>query len=576
MSEFTQTSSAANRTFECKECSEILPTRNALYKHLETHGIERDSVHASKPNKVILLIGWLSNKRHEDKWSIDGHFTHSWTEVDDIETALFAAIDAVDGNDGMDARDTVKGLSRASGCAQRSCHFLQMEPSVHSVADVVCFQLKKRSRPKDRLWLEAVNERLPRHIRIVEVYNPPSIVCDFHAEMMCSQRRFEYVLPLTAFFQNNDEDVDVDVSDFSHAHKKQKYRGTAMDGYFPRDTKEGVQRIENFRKLKVLLKKFNGRHAMHNFVTGGACPDEGHIKKKLDRFYHRELLAVNGANMDVRNEAWDFVDEIKKGQDITVHLDDAHNAELEGDKSNIAEWAVFSLSGDSLLKGQVRKMIGLAIGVFRGWLSEEFFDIAMNTDRIVNVPSAPACGVYLAECKYDKWEAKFGFRIDPRRIEGADVTPLTEWLRIVQKKVVQQMSSENEAVWLDKLRVECLQSMAAFEAEQALLHRSKEELQSVLASGCRSGIPAHLSDEVREAYAKALFYLREAEASGQWPASSLVYTRPYQQFSCNMALIKYPCSVHVVVVSMFCQQPYSQCLYYPCVCFLSYVLILSD
>lgn len=83
------------------------------------------------------------------------------------------------------------------------------------------------------------------------------------------------------------------------------------------------------------------------------------------------------------------------------------------------------------------------------------------------------------------------------------------------------MTSELRTDWLDKLRLDCEQSMAEFATENALLAREATELQQQMVS-CRTGIPSHLPNEVREAYANALRCLREAEASGQWPASSLV------------------------------------------------------
>ena len=400
----------------CKECNEVLMSRNALYRHLETHGIQRESIHAEKPNKIILLVGWLSDAEHEDEWSIDGHLSHTWSVTADvIEKELWEAIDAIDGaSDG--ARDTVRGLSRASGCAQRATHLLQMEPSCHCVTDVICFQLKKKSRPKDMAWLNAVNAKLPPHIRIIEVYNPPSICCEFHAESVCSQRRFEYVLPLDMLFPTP---IAVDPNEpFIPLFKKQTQNLGDMDNYFPRDTREGVYRIENFRRLKLILKMFNGRHAMHNFVTGGACPEDGHIKQKVDRFFHKELLAVSGSECSVAGSqaSSDCSPSFAVHSDVTAAIEGP--SDNDKTSSTIREWAVFSLSGNNFLKGQARKMIGLAIGVFRGWLSMDFLHAALHTDRILNIPAAPACGLYLAECKFDKWEAKYGVVIDPRRIEG--------------------------------------------------------------------------------------------------------------------------------------------------------------
>ena len=41
--------------FKCEACHEIFPTRNKLYRHLESHSI----ITPTKLKKIVLLIGWL-------------------------------------------------------------------------------------------------------------------------------------------------------------------------------------------------------------------------------------------------------------------------------------------------------------------------------------------------------------------------------------------------------------------------------------------------------------------------------------------------------------------------------------
>jgi len=54
---------------------------------------------------------------------------------------------------------------------------------------------------------------------------------------------------------------------------------------------------------------------MQNYCTGGACPDEAAVLRRLDRFYHMELRDVEGE-----------------------------------------PYAVLSISGDAFLRGQVREI----------------------------------------------------------------------------------------------------------------------------------------------------------------------------------------------------------------------------
>jgi stage V sporulation protein SpoVS len=73
---------------------------------------------------------------------------------------------------------------------------------------------------------------------------------------------------------------------------------------------------------------------MHNFASGGACPEDSSVIRKIDRIYHKEMVIIN-------NETW----------------------------------AVFSISGDAMLRGQIRKMIGLAIAIARGYVAPRGLDL---------------------------------------------------------------------------------------------------------------------------------------------------------------------------------------------------------
>jgi tRNA pseudouridine synthase len=64
---------------------------------------------------------------------------------------------------------------------------------------------------------------------------------------------------------------------------------------------------------------------------------------------------------------------------------------------------VFSVSGDAFLRGQVRKLVGLALAITRGWLPEWYLDVAIKSrtgDSVCDIPSVPKEGLSLAECRY--------------------------------------------------------------------------------------------------------------------------------------------------------------------------------
>lgn len=144
-------------------------------------------------------------------------------------------------------------------------------------------------------WVIKVNELLPNYVRVLgRTTLPIGAPTQFNAETECNQRRYEVLLPLSVLmppssYINNSPSEPIirtkqrnSTSDFSD-----------MDLKFPYDTDEGQARINFFRNLKALLKKYAGTHNLHNFMTGGGCPDESISSRRIDKIYHKELLMLN-------------------------------------------------------------------------------------------------------------------------------------------------------------------------------------------------------------------------------------------------------------------------------------------
>ena len=61
---------------------------------------------------------------------------------------------------------------------------------------------------------------------------------------------------------------------------------------------------------------------------------------------------------------------------------------------------------------KVRKLVGLALAITRGWLPEWYLDVAIKAhggDCICDIPSVPKEGLSLSECRWEEW------RIDKER-----------------------------------------------------------------------------------------------------------------------------------------------------------------
>ena len=547
-------------TIVCEICEAAFPSKTKLFKHLELHGFEGNS---TKQPKVVLLVGWLSdylqNTDETDAWIGENGDFGSDSRVKFVEDILLSAIYALENgfNDLKDLPasliiDRPKGFSRGSSNHQRSFFSPNFETSCHAWCETFCFQSKRWiGNGGDDEWVEKVNSLLPPSVCILKRYVLTNCESsEFSAESSCSQRVYEYLLPLSAIVPNDDcsSQVAPKIRNFNMAPST-----AIVDTLYPIDSTEGKNRISFFRKLKKTLKKYGGdRRSLHNFVCGGGCPDDPASLRKIDRVFHKEMVAINGES-----------------------------------------WAVFSISGDAFLKGQVRKMLGLSIGIARGWLPEEIFEIALNSETIVDLPTLPGWGLYLAECRFAFWEAKYvDSRLDPRRRAlqdvthsyDADLSALNDWKRKVHEHIaavslpyrssgVAVTETEN---WVAKLERDCRCMLAKFEAVRTLHSRTEESLRfscesmfNVASSGILSDqedhslVPLHTTSDstledqfnrisqlacnedkhrkllqdlklsvtpisvaVTISYQSVLLYgevlrlLREADASGKWPQSS--------------------------------------------------------
>ena len=482
----------------CEECGEEFTTKNKLFKHLQNaHEVERDSAFLKLP-KVGLLVGWLSNNMKEENGWLDGGFLRRGY-TDEIENILWKAVDTVESiTEGFG--ECPKGFSRGNGTAQRSSHLLQPEATCHTVAELFCFCLKKLGPPKDMSWVDRINAELPEHVRVLQVYNMPSKQSEFHAEQNCSQRVFEYILPISSLFDTTlDNTVEVESPPESLKRKRMR-EWKRMDDQHPRYTARGVRRIEFFRILKKILKQYSGfakKASYHNFVNGGACPEDAAVGRKVYRVYHKDIIVPTISN---------GVQDSYRRSDMEWEYEERGNDDVE-------EWAVFSISADSLMRGQARKMLGLAVAIAKEYLPENFIDIALDTSVILNLPSLPSMGLYASETRFDKWEAKFGFAVDPRRTKGGDTGRIDHWTKVVRNNAIQLMKDSYGPTgdgWLADFETQCKVCLQQWKAERFLWDRGTPTLKTLLEQQKNRGDErfSQLPVPHQEAYSKVLRLLK--------------------------------------------------------------------
>ena len=129
---------------------------------------------------------------------------------------------------------------------------------------------------------------------------------------------------------------------------------------------------QSFRADQKLIKEFNevlsifrGTHNFHNFTSE---------KKATDASAMRYILSIECGQPYVRDDL---------------------------------EVAIIRIRGQSFMLHQIRKMLGMALAVMRGFATIDRLKQAFMYDKL-DVPRAPGLGLMLEDVHYDKYNQKFG------------------------------------------------------------------------------------------------------------------------------------------------------------------------
>lgn len=443
----------------CEFCNEEFPSKTKLFRHLAVHGVESKSL---KPSKVVLLIGWQAPTSAAD--SNEYISDQEWnclvgdTTSNAVEQAVFRAVHIVENNlssvEDIAGKpvDRPKGFSRGASCMQRTSALFGTEPTCHGLCDTYCFHIRPLGAKSVDDWVSAVNSHLPSCVRILHGYELSSeAASSFQAETECSQRRYEYLIPLRAILPDDwltqPEEPIVRKSKFRTAQALSaatEANAHLMDIKFPLESAEGQRRIAFFRKFKEIGKSLTGRHHFHNYTIAGAAPNDSTTVRRLDRVYHKNLFLL-------QNEPW----------------------------------VVWSLSGDSLIRGQVRKVLGMLLAVVWEFVPMDYLLASLQEDVVCEVPSLPGWGLYLAECRYANWEACYPLqRVDPRRQLGEkESDAMATWNAGLHAHIAQSAAQVFPENFLETFRQQCVAMLDRQTRIATLRARSVQCLQTRLAQG---------------------------------------------------------------------------------------------
>ena len=537
----------------CSLCEETFPSRTKMFRHLEEmHGVVDTT--RKKIIRVVVCVGWISDEledvevrdstaRHEDAPA-------AGTTQRRVETTLFKTIHSEFGylalSNDCDPKERIIPKAYGRGSQDRPTAPNALERTAHGLSDAFVLMFDQHPGPEEP-WIKKMNAALPDWMSVFSCKVLPG-KGEVSAHQSCTQRRYEYILPLSSFLPKTEEEfamVPYNLIEQKVYNEDPKWKKASQHTHqlndFEKGSDEGSDRIRFFRLLKLVMKRFGGRYLLlHNFLNGGACPEDSSSYRIIDRFFHKDTIKSN------------------EGQEDEEY------------------WIVFSISGDSFLRGQIRRMVALAVALARGWLPQRYFDYALykvaytkpvvedknnsksprkkkkvekisgaagihpdlsgpreieeGYESIVDLPVMPGSGLYLAECKYAMYESKHvGFFLDPRRspdktksdAERLGQELMQAWKTKITNHIMISKPSKylQSGEWARKCQIACISMLEKADRANGLLLRDEASLNKGLST--RTGFPQSLDTLQVLAYERVLKLLRDADKSGNWPSTSV-------------------------------------------------------
>jgi tRNA pseudouridine(38-40) synthase len=474
----------------CSFCGQSFGSRNALFRHLyggatECTALARaDGLQSNSTHKIAVLFGYhgINNDR---------------------------AADVITKASGL----PMESVSRASSATARTTSLLAQEEHVSAVGDVLSFT---HSEPT----LKDFNAALPANVRVLGHVQVPA---DFHAELQCTRRRYEYLIPLWLLCDSSSTCSD-SISEEQMKAAMQRCKPLMKRFY---NSGLGLQ-SSNYTRSSSSSSSRVKRTTFHNFCDS-AAPHDTVAARKLHCFKHTAAHTLQGHS---------FVS--------------------------------LSITCDAPLRQQVRRMVGLLVLCARGLLSADAIQALLDhsfVDTLAAVPPAPVCGVSLADVAYSAALSEPPYNMGAlsqvskqgctATATAAAATAQPVWGQTVTAAALQQwrvtVLNSAAAVWLsdaEQFGVTWLRDVAlpAVPALQSFLQQWRSfkaaaaagdtstasviqrPLSPAADSCCDGSVDQQQQQQQQQrqqceavpaVYAEVLALLRAADASGMWPQSSL-------------------------------------------------------
>lgn len=225
------------------------------------------------------------------------------------------------------------------------------DKGVSAARQVVSLKLPEHAK------MEEINKYLPDDIR---VFGLRRVTKGFNSKSQCDARTYSYTLPTYAFLEESPEILSTSFTEEDVVKRIEEL--STINGKPYTEFRITTEAIEKLRKI---LKLFEGTHNYYNF-TSKVKPIDPRAKRFIINFDCTDPFVAEGT---------EFITLKVKGQSFMLH--------------------------------QIRKMIGITVGIARSVVTDEVLDLAFNGDKM-DIPMVPGLGLVLNIVHYDYYNNKFG------------------------------------------------------------------------------------------------------------------------------------------------------------------------
>ena len=575
---------ATHAPVACTGCGETFPSRNQMFKHLkDTNGacltpedFESFTKYV-KPNskaiKTALLYGYLPSpptiQNGEDAAKLllktiedhQGIKEEDMTKINRSYSNISRNVEGVAQDDGMGAITEVMAV--------------RLQP----IADGTTLDqwLDQIQAALDQQFDKAATTP----IRILGRQDMP--FNKFNAEMDVSHRRVEYLLPLS-FLRNSSDDfqlicdtIPVFGENHKHSANINKVAGVAS-------RPDDVTRLY-LHALKKIMQTLTTRiEALDLNDKAAVMEKEFHLKKRKRRANKKPSKKQKEGGDDGDDDEADSTPMVtdqhkvlkrKRFHNFTPRvmahayiayrrLDRIYHRSTLRFPANLEEnttpFLVMSMNGDMFLTGQVLRIMGLLIALANKVIDPDFVDCVFDEEypHLVPTPPAPLVGMVAGEAYYMTWEGKAKTTLSPRRATNFDrgwnqtstlnrvsawtdqihETTANQWLASGIDAETGRLSAEKE--WTEQVLMPWAETAKKQLEDYRQWLTTRPSKSTTIDAATPSGesdtkvvdaeaqtltcmIPAvdTVSPTVPEAYEKVLYYLRQADAGGNWPSTTL-------------------------------------------------------